>query len=89
MRLGRAAAEAEAVRIAEDFFTASHGPAPAGWRLEGGPATPDPHVVPNGRKVPIAWSVTVRWVPADGRVLDGFDSFVLVDLVTGRARFAD
>ena len=89
MRLGKAAAAAEAVRIAEAFFTAAYGPAPDGWRLEGGPATPDRSVTPNGRKVPVIWSVVVRWVPTDGTTLDGGDSLVLVDLATGQARFAD
>ena len=83
-RLGKHEAEAEALRLADEFIAASP-PADGAWGWECGPARPRPGL--NGRKTFLRWDVSVRWKPKDGGVLDGGPPGVHVDLETGEVGF--
>lgn len=81
MHISKMEAEAEAIRIAEAFVSASIDEgSPWGWECIG--ARPD--VLSPGyrrRKTVIKWNVLVRWIPEGGGILDG-DGIVKVDIET-------
>jgi hypothetical protein len=88
MHISKMEAEAEAIRIAEAFVSASiHGGSPQGWECIG--ARPDV-LSPDytRRKSVIKWNVIVRWIPEGGGIFDG-DGIIKVDIDTKEARWME
>lgn len=83
-RIGKREAEVEALRLANGFVAASLS-VDSPWLWECGPAHPCPGL--NGRKNFLKWTVSVRWIPKGGGVVDGGSPGVLVDLETNQASF--
>jgi hypothetical protein len=88
-RRGFEEARAEALRIAEEFIAVT-APKRAGWAWEVAPPEPD-ELAPNfdRRKPIVKWLVWIKLTSLDGGGMDGGDAWVLVDLETKEARWAE
>jgi hypothetical protein len=84
LHISKKEAEAEAMRIAKVFVAASI-PEGSLWAWECVGARPD-SLSPSymRRKTVIKWSVSIRWIPEGGGILDG-DSIVQVNIETKEA----
>ncbi len=88
-RMSLAQATEYAERLANDFMEKQE-PDGGSWKCSGAsPHSLDPQY--RGRKVPINWSVYVKFYPAgfdpQTMTFDGFDNSLSIDIETGKVEF--